>query len=726
MRTVSVIIPVFNTDEFIEHCLMSVIEQTYEWLDIILINDNSNDECTAFLETLVKRDERIRLYHNDSQKGVGYSRNFGLKKAIGKYVYFIDSDDYIAPQTIQILVEHIGHCEIISGRKRRVHLDQSKVNEEDIIINHFTESKFDKLNNGTVLNRLFKRDYIEKHSLQFSEDIIRYSDLTFMIPAFLNTDVVAYVDKATYFKRSRLSSAKTRSLMQVPMGERITDFRTMFNKIKYEYKQFDTVIVYMDMLFLRIYRRQIVAHFRMNRNVDAIFSDLVEMAKETNEVALTLVPFLIRREIKTLRKGNIEKFKRMNLWHHRFRKLRNAVKTKRRLYIQLYRTIFLRLPIEKKTVLFESFLGKSYSDNPKYIYEHMRKHKKDYKFVWSVAEEKDIPGNPIQVKRFSLRYFYYMAISQYWISNARLPLFLHKRDETIYLQTWHGTPLKKLANDMDEVHMPGTNTVKYKRNFIREASRWDYLISPNTYSTGIFRRAFQFDQKMLEYGYPRNDILYDKNDEKSINMLKSQFNLPTDKKVILYAPTWRDDEFYEKGKYKFQLQLNLDRLQSQLGDDYIIILRMHYLIASVLDISEYENFVYDFSSYNDIAELYLISDILITDYSSVFFDYANLKRPILFYTYDLEKYRDTLRGFYIDIEKDVPGPLLETTDEIIEAIINIDEVQANYARRYEQFYKRFCHLDDGTASQKTVDKLLSTSIGDNYEKSSEVNRYQGI
>src|SRR5699024_6878676 len=134
----------------------------------------------------------------------------------------------------------------------------------------------------------------------------------------------------------------------------------------------------------------------------------------------------------------------------------------------------------------------------------------------------------------------------------------------------------------------------------------------------------------------------------------------------------RDDEFYSVGKYKFSLKLDLENMERALDEEYIIILRMHYLIASNLDISDYPSFVFDFSNYSDISELYLVSDILITDYSSVFFDYANLKRPILFYTYDLEKYRSQLRGFYLDMNTDLPGPLLETTDEIIDNIKNIN------------------------------------------------------
>src|SRR5699024_3059494 len=145
-----------------------------------------------------------------------------------------------------------------------------------------------------------------------------------------------------------------------------------------------------------------------------------------------------------------------------------------------------------------------------------------------------------------------------------------------------------------EVHMPGTTTKKYKRNFIKESSNWDYLISPNRYSTEIFRRAFQFDRRMIESGYPRNDYLYVSNNEKTINTLKTKYGLPLDKKIILYAPTWRDNQFYGKGRYKFDLALDLQHMREILGNDYIVILRMHYLVAENFDLTPYEGFAYDF------------------------------------------------------------------------------------------------------------------------------------
>ncbi|GGB32197.1 CDP-glycerol glycerophosphotransferase family protein [Virgibacillus dakarensis] len=377
-----------------------------------------------------------------------------------------------------------------------------------------------------------------------------------------------------------------------------------------------------------------------------------------------------------------------------------------------YKAVFYflgKLPAKKNIVIFESFLGKQYSDSPRAIYEYMLKHNLGYKMYWS-ADRRYIDSfkdkNVNHVRRFSIKWLLLMATAGYWVSNSRLPLWIPKPKRTTYLQTWHGTPLKRLAADMDEVRMPGTNTVKYKQNFVKEANKWDYLVSPNAYSTEIFRRAFQFDRTMVESGYPRNDFLINFNNEQTISEIKNRCNLPLDKKILLYAPTWRDNQFYAKGKYKFDLQMDLDRMQEEFGEDYIIILRLHYLVAENLDLTGYEGFVYDFSHHEDIRELYLIADLLITDYSSVFFDYANLRRPMLFYVYDIDDYRDNLRGFYFDFETKAPGPLVKTTEEIIYEIKKIEQNGFIPSEKTEAFYKRFCYLEDGNASERVVKEVF--------------------
>ncbi|WP_400243442.1 CDP-glycerol glycerophosphotransferase family protein [Niallia sp. JL1B1071] len=376
----------------------------------------------------------------------------------------------------------------------------------------------------------------------------------------------------------------------------------------------------------------------------------------------------------------------------------------------LYKVLFKVVgyfPAKKYTIVFESYLGKQYSCNPRAIYEYIQNNHSEFKTYWSVNPRylKNFEGKHLNVvPRFSIKWLFIMARADFWVSNSRLPLWIPKPKHTTYLQTWHGTPLKKLAADMDEVHMPETNTKMYKNNFLYEAKNWDYLISPNAYSSEIFKSAFQFNKKMIESGYPRNDILHKNHSKEEIDKMKEKFSIPLDKKVLLYAPTWRDDQFYKKGKYKFDLELDLHKLRKELEDEFVVILRMHYLVAENFDLSPYKGFAYDFSNYEDIRELYLISEILITDYSSVFFDYGNLKRPMIFFVYDIESYRDKLRGFYFDFEKTAPGPLVKTTEEVIASVHELKDSVSS--QKFNDFYNKFCYLEDGHASSRVVNEVF--------------------
>jgi CDP-glycerol glycerophosphotransferase len=384
----------------------------------------------------------------------------------------------------------------------------------------------------------------------------------------------------------------------------------------------------------------------------------------------------------------------------------------RSVVIRVYRLLFhliSYLPVRENLIMFESFLGKQFSDNPRAIYEYLSKHYPDFELHWSIDKryfEKFKSEDISVVKRLSIEWLWLMPRARYWVTNTRLPNWIRKPAHTTYLQTWHGTPLKKLGMDIQEVHMPGTTTETYKENFIKEAGKWDYLVSPNTYSTEIFKRAFQFKNEVLETGYPRNDYLIHYQHSKKAKELKARLGIPHHKKVVLYAPTWRDDDYFAKGKYKFTLQLDLDQFQQELGHDFVLLLRMHYLIANQLGLNKFEGFAYDVSTHDDLRELYVISDVLITDYSSVFFDYLCLKRPIIFFTYDIDTYRDKLRGFYFDFEEDAPGPLVKNTEQVIASIKEIEKNGLKPSDSLLQFHQKFCHLEQGRSTERVVNRVF--------------------
>ncbi len=382
--------------------------------------------------------------------------------------------------------------------------------------------------------------------------------------------------------------------------------------------------------------------------------------------------------------------------------------------LRLYRKIAKHVSTDDKTILFQSSVGRNYSGNTRYIYEEMIEKglDKEYKCYWvfekSVYDKIDLPGNAKKLDKSSFKFLYTSLKSKYWIFDTRQPNYLKKPKDTVFIETWHGTPLKKLALDMEKVDMSGnTNIKQYRKRFKKHTSQWNYLISQNSYSTEIFRRAFAFNGEMLEIGYPRNDILFSKNNDEDIEKIKEKMDIPKDKKVMLYAPTWRDNEFYKNGIYKFATQMDFEAMKESLGDEYVLIVKYHYSVKDNIDWEKYAPFIIECNELWDIQELYLISDILITDYSSVMFDYAILKRPMFFFTYDLEFYKNNLRDFYFDMVEEVPGPIVMNTEELIKEIAEFTEesYMEKYGEKYNKFTEKYNEFDDGTASSEII-KLL--------------------
>lgn len=387
---------------------------------------------------------------------------------------------------------------------------------------------------------------------------------------------------------------------------------------------------------------------------------------------------------------------------------------KKKIGLKAYKWFCRRTKPQRDVIVFESNGGNNYTGSPKAIYEKMAELGLDrnYRIFYALKDPKHtvIPGHLRKIKYKSMAYFYAFSVASIWVSDSRLSNSIIKKDGVSYIQTWHGTPLKKLALDMDDVAMAGSSNIyRYKANFFDNTQKWDYLLSQNRYSSEIFGRCFAFHKDMLEIGYPRNDILFSKNNKDDIRLLKKKFGLPENKKIILYAPTWRDNDYYGKGNYKFQLKLDFDKLREELSRDYAIIVKYHYLVSSEIDWKPYEGFVYDFGRTDDISELYLISDMMITDYSSVMFDYSLLNRPMFFYCYDLEEYRDSLRGFYFDFEAEAPGPISQTTEELIRDIKNYRP--EDYAEKYAAYHEKFNAFDDGHASERIVGLIENIAHG---------------
>ncbi len=221
---------------------------------------------------------------------------------------------------------------------------------------------------------------------------------------------------------------------------------------------------------------------------------------------------------------------------------------------------FQKLPMKKNKIVFESFLGRGYNDSPKAISDYILNHDSEYDIIWSVNDPKKIKSEEFEVvKKPSISYLYHLATAKYIITNSRMPKEFQKRPNQKLIQTWHGTPLKKLVLDMEENHFPNTTKIKYFINFLKDVEKWDYLISPNKYSTEIFRRAFAFEGEILEIGYPRNDRLHKFHPDEALK-IREKLNINPVAKVLLYTPTFRENNAKKKGQYIEQIKMNFNQV----------------------------------------------------------------------------------------------------------------------------------------------------------------------
>ena len=345
-------------------------------------------------------------------------------------------------------------------------------------------------------------------------------------------------------------------------------------------------------------------------------------------------------------------------------------------------------------MLFESWHGKV-ADSPRAISEELHRRGSPLRQLWVTTTGAGAPAWATPVATDSRAHLAALGSAGCIVVNNTLRGYFRKKPATTLLQTWHGTPLKRIGFDVPAGSPAAADD--YLWHLAREVRSWDFLISPNRFSTDVLRSAFRFEGEIIETGYPRNDALSSPERNAVRDRVRESLGIPAEARAVLYAPTWRDGA-------TFSLELDLDALGAS-PDEQVVLLRTHELVGSIAGVGGRRG-VIDVSAVPDARELYLAADVLVTDYSSVMFDFAVTGKPILFFTYDLEHYRDEMRGFYFDLEAEAPGPLLRTSAEVTESLANLDQVVADHRSAYARFRERFCHLEDGMASARVVDAVF--------------------
>lgn len=401
------------------------------------------------------------------------------------------------------------------------------------------------------------------------------------------------------------------------------------------------------------------------------------------------------------------------------RQLKRAVRTlgrkrerlaARSLKARVQRDLLCRLPVRKGSVVFESHMGMCYGDSPRAIHEEILRRGLPLHCTWVYATSPDgFPADARLVRRWSWRYVWALARAEYWIDNQGFPHALDKPEHTTYLQTWHGSAYKRMGFDEARVKM---QNVPQRAKLQRAVDRFDLFLVRSPRDVDTLARAYRLpEEKLLPVGYPRNDRLVATREREAAGEhvprppLAAALGIPDDRTVVLYAPTFRG----EPGREPVRLPLDAARFAARFQDTHVLLVRGHYLQEAGLPVCP-PGTMHDVSGHHDVSELLCLADVLITDYSSIMFDYALLDRPLVHFAPDLDAYAAE-RGSYFDLREHAGGPVVDTEDELLETIAAIEDTDASWQDARRRFAAEFGRHDQGRAARSVVDTLFVKDSG---------------
>ena len=349
-------------------------------------------------------------------------------------------------------------------------------------------------------------------------------------------------------------------------------------------------------------------------------------------------------------------------------------------------------------IVWNSFHGR-YSDNPRALYEALGD-RADLEHVWlqDLDHAAAFPPGTTTVDINGPEAGRTLESADLLVANTHTEVEWRKSDRTTYLQTWHGTPLKRIHRDV--LWAPEGRLDRLDGDI----AKWDLLLSPNAASTPRLRQAFRYGGEVLESGYPRNDLLTSPAAQVLRAKVRADLEVPDAAIVVLYAPTWRDDEAFADGHPDIPLALDLEVFRRELGEDHVLLVRTHNMVTGRSAIATTPG-VHDASYHPDVRDLYAAADVLLTDYSSAMFDFAITGRPIVFYAYDLDRFQSSVRGFYFDFVPDAPGPVVNTSEQVVDAIRRLPDLKATHTEAYRRFRAHYTALEDGRATQRVLERL---------------------
>ncbi|MFF3416510.1 CDP-glycerol glycerophosphotransferase family protein [Streptomyces sp. NPDC002698] len=704
MPRFSVIVPVYKVQAYLHECLESVLGQSCPDLELIAVDDCSPDACGAIIDEFAARDARVLAVHLPENVGLGLARNAGLERATGDYLIFLDSDDTLTPDALRAVADRLGE----TGDPDVLVYDYARTYWSGEVVRNQVSAQLTEEGPApfrleerpgllrllmVVWNKAYRREFVERAGLRFPPGY--YEDTPWTYPALMSAETIATLDRVCVHYRQRRHGSILGTISR---------------------KHFDVFEQY-DRVFAHV-----AAHPELNRWRPVLFRRMIDHFA-TVFVKRGRLPRAARAEFLRRARAHYRRYRvpgapadpRTRLRHvlvglgtHRTYRLlsflsrirRRAVRPAaglrravRGAALRFHYRVQLRLPLRADRAVFSSHRGRGHGCNPGALESAFRSFAPHIRTAWIAHDEHHhtIPDPTDRLRPGTAGYWTALARSKYLVNNVGFDRRLVKRPGQIMIQTQHGTPLKRMGLDLQD--RPAAARDTDFAELLRDADKWDYCLSANRHSTLVWERVFPSSYTTLEYGLPRNDV-FQHATPADVDRLRASLGIPAGTVAVLYAPTYRD---YRRTQPR---TLDLERVLRRLGPRFVVLTRAHHLHGAPIA-GTAGGRVIDVSGHPSVESLCLASDVLVTDYSSLMFDYAVLDRPIVVLADDWEAY-EASRGTYFDLRAFPPGALAHGEDELIDVFATGQWRDAGSARLRAAFRERFCPYDDGRAAERVV------------------------
>ncbi|MFF7525551.1 CDP-glycerol glycerophosphotransferase family protein [Streptomyces pseudovenezuelae] len=701
MPRFSVIVPAYKVQAYLTACLESVLSQSYEDLELIAVDDRSPDACGEIADEFAARDPRVRAVHLARNAGLGAARNAGTAEASGDYLLFLDGDDTLAPHALRAIADRLketGEPDVLVHDHALV--DRSGERVRAAFTAQLTEqgpAPFRLEDRPGLLrvpavawNKAYRREFVERAGLSFPPG--HHADLPWTYPALTAAESIATLDRVcVHHRRSEGELLDTAGRLDL-------------------FDQYDRVFAYVDRR-PELARWRLVLFRRMVDHLSAVFTDRDRFPRGTRAAFLRRardhyrahrtpghpVPARSRLRHTVIRLGLYRTQRLAELARGLARRTaRPVLRLARSLHtaaLRLHYRVQRCLPLREDRAVFTAYEGRGHGCNPGALEEAFRTFAPHIRTAWVARPEHHhtVPTATRRLRPGTAAHWTALARSKYLVSNTDFDRRTVKRPGQVLVQTQHGTPLKHMGLDLRE--RPAAAGDLDVEAMLSGVDQWDYLLSPNRHTTLTWERVYPGRYTTLPYGYPRNDV-FQRATSEDVRRLRECLGIPEGSVAILYAPTYRD---YRRTQ---RTTLDLERLLRRLGPRFVVLARAHHRHGGPL-VSPATGRVVDVSDHPSVESLCLASDALVTDYSSLMFDYANLDRPIVIHADDREAY-EAARGTYFDLRSFAPGAVARSEDELIDIFATGHWRGSRSTQLRSAFRERFCPYDDGRAAERVV------------------------